>query len=408
MKLSELIKKKALPSFCTSNLDVLKIILIYSQKKSLPCLIESTSNQVNQFGGYTNLKPKQFRKKILNLAKNIKFSKKKLYLGGDHLGPLPWKNEKSKISLRNSVILINDYIKANYCKIHLDTSIKCSDDKNINQAKIFDRTKYLLKKINLKNKINKIFLVIGSEVPLSGSNEKGKIKISKINEIRDEINKFKKLLNKLYKKQISFALVIEPGMRYLNHTISRPKLKNFLPKKKLSIKNNFFYEAHSTDYQSKNTLKKLVKNNFKFLKVGPELTYYYARALFLMTEIEAELNISTFSDLKINLVKTMMNDKKYWKNYYSTKNKKLILNSQLDRMRYYLNYLSVERSIKRLSKNINSCEHKVISKYLKNKKTKKEFDKLKNAKISNFYKIVYVFMIEILNKYYSASGFKIT
>ena len=76
-------------------------------------------------------------------------------------------------------------------------------------------------------------------------------------------------------------------------------------------------------------------------------------------------------------------------------------------MRYYLNYLSVERSIKRLSKNINSCEHKVISKYLKNKKTKKEFDKLKNAKISNFYKIVYVFMIEILNKYYSASGFKI-
>jgi D-tagatose-1,6-bisphosphate aldolase subunit GatZ/KbaZ len=407
MKLSELIKKKALPSFCTSNLDVLKSILIYTKKKRLPCLIESTSNQVNQYGGYTNLKPKQFHKKIFNLAKSINFSKKKLYLGGDHLGPLPWKNEKSKKSLRNSVILINDYIKANYCKIHLDTSIKCADDKNIDHVKIFDRTKYLLKKINLKNKINKIFLVIGSEVPLSGSNEKGRIKISKINDIRSEIDKFKKLLNKLYKKQMSFALVIEPGMHYLNYTISKPKLKNFLPKKKLSIENNFFYEAHSTDYQSKKTLSKLVKNNFKFLKVGPELTYYYARALFFMIEIEARLNKSTLSNLRTNLIRVMMNDKKYWKNYYSKNYKKLILNSQLDRMRYYLNYLLVKRSIKKLSKNINTCEYKVICKYLNNKKMKKEFSKLKNLKISNFYKIIYVFMLETLNKYYSASGFKI-
>ena len=343
----------------------------------------------------------------MNLAKSINFSKKKLYLGGDHLGPLPWKNEKSKKSLKNSVILINDYIKANYCKIHIDTSIKCADDKYINQVKIFDRTKYLLNKINLKNKINKIFLVIGSEVPLSGSNEKGKIKTSKINEIRSEIDKFKKLLNKLYKKQISFALVIEPGMRYLHYTISKPKLKNFLPKKKLSIKNNFFYEAHSTDYQSQKTLNKLVKNNFKFLKVGPELTYYYARALFLMTEIEVGSNKSSFSNLKTKLVRVMMNDKKYWKNYYSKNYKKLILNSRLDRMRYYLNYLLIEKSIKKLSKNINTCEYKVIYKYLKNKKMKKEFSKLKNLKISNFYKIIYVFMLEILNKYYAASGFKI-
>ena len=60
MKIKKLIKKKALPSFCTSNLDVLKIILFYSKKHNLPCLIECTSNQVNQFGGYTNKNPKQF------------------------------------------------------------------------------------------------------------------------------------------------------------------------------------------------------------------------------------------------------------------------------------------------------------------------------------------------------------
>ena len=56
--------KKGLPSFCTSNFDVLKIIIKFSKIHQLPVLIESTSNQVNQFGGYTGLTPATFKKKI--------------------------------------------------------------------------------------------------------------------------------------------------------------------------------------------------------------------------------------------------------------------------------------------------------------------------------------------------------
>ena len=59
-------------------------------------------------------------------------------------------------------------------------------------------------------------------------------------------------------------------MRYLDYTISKPKLLIF--QIKICVKNNY-YEAHSTDYQSLKTLK-IPKNNFKFLKVGPELTYH--------------------------------------------------------------------------------------------------------------------------------------
>ena len=51
-------KKKGLPSFCTSNVDVLKTIFFFCQTNKFPCLIESTSNQVNQFGGYTNKTPR--------------------------------------------------------------------------------------------------------------------------------------------------------------------------------------------------------------------------------------------------------------------------------------------------------------------------------------------------------------
>ena len=63
MSIHELIKFKSLPSFCTSNFLVLKILIKFCKKNKLPLLIETTSNQVNQFGGYTNLTPKKFTKK---------------------------------------------------------------------------------------------------------------------------------------------------------------------------------------------------------------------------------------------------------------------------------------------------------------------------------------------------------
>ena len=45
----------------------------------------------------------------------------------------------------------------------------------------------------------------------------------------------------------------------------------------------------------------------------------------------------------------MMKNRKYWSNYYSGKKKslkKLIFNSRLDRMRYYLNKKNIEKSKK--------------------------------------------------------------
>ena len=53
MKIIQLIKNKAVPSFCTSNEEVLNTIIFTAKEKNLPCLMKSTSNQVNQYGGYT-------------------------------------------------------------------------------------------------------------------------------------------------------------------------------------------------------------------------------------------------------------------------------------------------------------------------------------------------------------------
>ena len=132
----------------------------------------------------------------------------------------------------------------------------------------------------IRKKIKNKFLIIGTEVPLSGSGDTNKISLTKKKQIIEEYKQFKVVLNDLKFKNKKFGLVIEPGMKYMHSKVVVPKFKKFSEKKRISKNGNFVFEAHSTDYQSKYTLKKLVENNFKFLKVGPELTYNYAKALY--------------------------------------------------------------------------------------------------------------------------------
>ena len=250
MKIDNLIKNKALPSFCTANMDVLKSIMFFCNLKKLPCLIECTSNQVNQNGGYTNKTPKKFIREILSLSKKIKLNKNQLFIGGDHLGPLPWKNKSKKVAIKNSIKLIESFLNEKFCKIHIDTSIKCKNDLIFNNEIIFKRAKKILENLKIRKKIKNRFLIIGSEVPLSGSGDSKKIVLTSMRQIINECKKFRQVLKKSkFEKNRKFGLVVEPGMKYMHTLIKRPDLKKFSDKKIFSIKNNFVFEAHSTDYQ---------------------------------------------------------------------------------------------------------------------------------------------------------------
>jgi D-tagatose-1,6-bisphosphate aldolase subunit GatZ/KbaZ len=50
-----------IPSFCCSNRFVIEAIFEQSKRFDDKVLIEATSNQVNQFGGYIGMKPADFR-----------------------------------------------------------------------------------------------------------------------------------------------------------------------------------------------------------------------------------------------------------------------------------------------------------------------------------------------------------
>ena len=54
-----------IPSYCSANELVIEIALRRAKERSIPVLIEATANQVNQFGGYTGMKPADFYQMVL-------------------------------------------------------------------------------------------------------------------------------------------------------------------------------------------------------------------------------------------------------------------------------------------------------------------------------------------------------
>jgi len=119
---------KGIVSICTANPRVLKACFNFYKDIQSPLVIEATANQVNQDGGYTGMVPETFKNFVYALAEEAKFPLERLFLGGDHLGPLTWSNLNEAEALEKSKILVRDYVLAGFTKIHLDTSMRLADD----------------------------------------------------------------------------------------------------------------------------------------------------------------------------------------------------------------------------------------------------------------------------------------
>ena len=63
-----------------------------ARRDGIRVLIEATCNQVNQDGGYTGMTPADFRGFVEAIAAEAGFRVESIILGGDHLGPNPWKH----------------------------------------------------------------------------------------------------------------------------------------------------------------------------------------------------------------------------------------------------------------------------------------------------------------------------
>src|SRR4051794_41108027 len=115
-------------SVCSAHPTVVEAAIAQAAADGSYVLIEATSNQVDQFGGYTGLRPPEFRDLVLGIADRAGFPRDRVVLGGDHLGPNRWQRESASAAMAKADVLIAAYVEAGYAKIHLDCSMSCADD----------------------------------------------------------------------------------------------------------------------------------------------------------------------------------------------------------------------------------------------------------------------------------------
>ena len=114
-------EKIGICSVCSANPYVIRACMrTLREFPSVHLLVESTANQVNQFGGYTGMYPLDFMEYVRKLADKEDFPMSRVILGGDHLGPLVWKGESAVNAMSKAAVLVSDYVKSGFTKIHID------------------------------------------------------------------------------------------------------------------------------------------------------------------------------------------------------------------------------------------------------------------------------------------------
>ena len=353
---------RGIPSVCSAHPDVLKTALQLAARQGTPALIEATCNQVNQFGGYTGLTPAEFAAWVNGLAAECTLPPESLILGGDHLGPSPWQNESGLAAMQKASDLVRHYVEAGFTKIHLDCSMRLGDDPvgRLDPAIVADRAAELAT-LAEDHAADSLRYVIGSEVPVPGGAlaAEDAARVSEVEDVEQTIELHRAAfmgrgLTLAWERVV--AVVVEPGVEFGDEFVSEYDPAKAEALKRCIESRPMIYEAHSTDYQSAASLRRLVKDHFAILKVGPALTFAYREALFDLAALEDRLvPPPQRSNLLDVLEQEMLRDPGHWQKYYTGSDQDQALkrrHSRSDRIRYYWRLPRVHQAVKRLMTNL--------------------------------------------------------
>ncbi len=384
-------RPKGLVSICSSNFQVLEAVISQAENIKGSLLIESTSNQVNQYGGYMNLTPLEFKEKVYALAGKYNFPQDKILLGGDHLGVQPWPEEPEAEALEKGCRMVYEYARAGYSKIHLDASIPLRDDEALDPETVFARTASLCQaaeegfsaRKDAEPEARPPVYVIGSEVPFPGGDFQAEAgpEVTSRQDLERTISVAEKHFadNNLEQAwQRVAAIVVQTGVEFENYEIYEYDSSKFQPlTERLQTDGRFVFEGHSSDYQRPVELARMVNDRIAVLKVGPALTFALREVLFSLEMIEQELlydgiskgeqsSLSNFSEL---LDREMQQDPADWEKYYqgSESEQRLARKySYFDRCRYYISRDRVQQAAERLIDNLAEIEIPLplVSQYL--------------------------------------------
>lgn len=276
----------AIPSVCSAHPDVLRASLAMAERLDRPIVIEATSNQVNQDGGYTGMTPVEFIASVNDLADGVGADRARIIFGGDHLGPQAWRGMPAEAAMAKADVLVRDYAAAGFGKIHLDCSEGCAGEApQLGDAVTAERSARLAR-ISCAARSDVLF-VVGTEVPPPGGarvDEDGDIPPTSPDAARKTLDAHEAEFGELAGK--IGGLVVQPGVEF-SPTAVHPLPLDRDPGLLGAFKDRpgICLEAHSTDYQEDAVYPRLAALGFAFQKVGPALTFAYREALYALDQM---------------------------------------------------------------------------------------------------------------------------
>jgi D-tagatose-1,6-bisphosphate aldolase subunit GatZ/KbaZ len=340
---------RGITSVCSAHPLVIEAALRRGALEDQVVLIEATCNQVNQEGGYTGMTPAAFRRFVEAIAAGIGFPADRIILGGDHLGPNPWRKLAAKEAMARAEAMVAAYVEAGFEKIHLDTSMGCAgepialaDELTATRAA---RLAAAAEKAALRSGSRPPVYIIGTEVPPPGgaTHALDELKITRPEAAVKTLDVHRKAFAEAGVQaaiERIIGIVVQPGVEFGNANVAiyQPdRAKTLIGA--LEQMPGLLFEAHSTDYQPADALAALVDDGFAILKVGPGLTFALREALYGLDAIAGAL---ADKPRALSLVATMeaimLDQPGHWQSHYGGTAEEQRLQrhfSYSDRIRYY-------------------------------------------------------------------------
>jgi D-tagatose-1,6-bisphosphate aldolase subunit GatZ/KbaZ len=416
-------------SICSPNRYVLEAGMLQATRDNALLLIESSSNQVNQFGGYTGQSPASFAAFVREVASQMNFPAERIVLGGDHLGPHVWRLESPEKAMAKARDLVRDCVRAGYSKIHLDASMHLAGDpvernKSLADEIVSARAAELCAVAEEAHREMAVrspapIYVIGTEVPIPGGEQ--------LETAAPETTRPQDLARTLQTARDAFramnleeawervvAVVVQPGVEFGDTSVFAYDHEKAAGLAAFGEKNwQGVFEAHSTDYQTAEALREMVKDHFAILKVGPWFTFALREAVFALATIEEEWlgwrKGITRSGVREELDHAMVIDPAHWKSYYHGEQAALHFArkySYSDRSRYYWPQPAVQQALQRLLRNLaeNPAPLSLLSQYLP-----KQWEEIRAGRLANDpANLIHRRIMEVMDDYAYACGKKST
>lgn len=346
-------------SLCSAHPTVIESAMHEAGMAGSTLLVEATSNQVNQFGGYTGMRPADFVRFLRDIAARADFPAERIWIGGDHLGPNAWRGEPADAAMAKAADLVREYVTAGFRKIHLDCSMACGGDaERLTEEIVAQRAASLAVAADAAWREaggEAPVYVIGTEVPTPGgaTESLSTLAVTRPHAASATIEAHRLAfaragLEATWPRVV--ALVVQPGVEF-----DHDKVVDYRPQEARSLsefisrQSQFTFEAHSTDYQTPGALDALVRDHFAILKVGPGATYALREAIWGLAAIDQALDgDGREPDVRKVVVAVMRSDPQHWRGHYDDKGGRLDLDLQYslsDRIRYYWPYPEVQRSV---------------------------------------------------------------